>query len=470
MEKTETKNKMAVVPVKKLLLSMGTPIVLSMLMQALYNIVDSAFVSNIQGDGEAALNALTLAFPLQMLMVAIGIGTGIGANALLSKSLGQGDKEKVNRTAGNAVFLGFLIFIVFVLFGIFGVKPYIASQTQNAVISDMAVGYLQICMILSFGAVFFNLFEKLLQSTGHSTYSSIAQITGALTNIVLDPILIFGWLGLPEMGVKGAAYATVIGQIVSFLLSLLFHIKANRNISNHPKYWKPSGKIIKEIYLIGLPAIVAQALMSVMTYGMNLILGAISESMVTAYGMYYKIQQFVLFAAFGLRDAITPIISFNYGIGNRKRIQEGMKYGILFTSIVMLVGILIVEAFASPFAKLFDLSGSTNSYFISAVRIISLSFLFAGANVAFQGIFQALDGGTESLLVSLGRQLVFIFPFAWIFASMAKSNPDYYWLVWLTFLIAEELSFAIACGLLKRIYKKKVQPLKLEESGCPHEK
>lgn len=460
MEQIETRNKMGVVPVKRLMLSMGTPIVLSMLMQALYNIVDSAFVSNMKENGEAALNALTLSFPLQMLMVAIGIGTGVGANALLSKSLGQGDKEKVNRTAGNAIFLGIVIFIVFVLFGIFGVKMYISSQTSNELIAGMAVDYLRINMVISFGLVFFNIFEKLLQAAGHSTYSTIAQIAGAVTNIVLDPIMIYGWLGLPKMGVKGAAYATVIGQIVSFLLALLFHVKVSKNISNHPRYWKPSGKIMKEIYVIGLPAIIAQALMSVMTYGLNIILGGISESMVTAYGLYYKIQQFVLFAAFGLRDAITPIVSFNHGMGNRQRIRDGIKYGMIYTLIVMLVGLIVVEILAGMFSDAFGLSGDTEAYFLCAVRMISFSFLFAGANVAFQGIFQALDGGLESLIVSLCRQLVFIFPFAIVFAHITKTSPDKSWLVWTTFLIAETLSLIIACILFKRIYRKKVQVLK----------
>ena len=245
MEQIEPQNKMAVTPIRKLMLAMGAPIVVSMLMQALYNIVDSAFVANMKENGEAALNALTLAFPLQMLMVAIGIGTGVGANALLSKSLGQGDSKKVNRTAGNAIFLGIVIFVIFLLFGIFGVKMYISTQTSNPLIAEMAVDYLRINMVVSFGLVFFNIFEKLLQAAGHSTYSTIAQIAGAVTNIVLDPIMIYGWCGLPEMGVKGAAYATVLGQIVSFLLSLLFHIRVSRNVSIHPKYWKPSVKSLR---------------------------------------------------------------------------------------------------------------------------------------------------------------------------------------------------------------------------------
>ena len=397
MEQVKQPDKMEVMPVKRLMLSMGIPMVLSMVLQAVYNIVDSAFVSNMKENGEAALNALTLAFPLQMLMVAVGIGTGVGANALLSKSLGQGDRERASRVAGNACFLALVITAVFVLFGIFGVRPYTNSQTSNPQITEM---------------------------TGKSLYSTIAQIAGAVINMVLDPVLIYGWLGCPALGVRGAAVATVLGQVASFALALFFHLRVNRSISNRFSYWKPSGRTIRAIYAIGLPAIVAQALMSVMTYGLNLILGGISESMVTAYGLYYKVQQFVLFAAFGLRDAMTPIISFSHGKQNRSRIQEGIRWGMCFTLLVMLVGFLLLELLAAPFSAMFGLSGETRGLCISAMRIISTSFVFAGANIAFQGIFQALDGGLESLIVSLCRQAIFVFPFALAFAALAKANAD----------------------------------------------
>lgn len=262
MKTQESMNKMATMDIGKLMLSMGIPMILSMVLQAFYNIVDSAFVSNMPGTGEAALNALTLAFPVQMLMVAIGIGTGVGTNALLSKSLGQGNTEKVNKTSGNSLFLGLVIYIVFFLFGCFGINIYVSSQTSNPQIHQMAVEYLRICCLLSFGIVFFSIFEKLLQATGRSIYSTIAQVTGALTNIIFDPIFIYGYFGFPAMGVKGAAYATVAGQIISFLLAFFFHLRYNKEISNKSIYFKPSGKIIGEIYAIGLPAIIAQALMS----------------------------------------------------------------------------------------------------------------------------------------------------------------------------------------------------------------
>ncbi len=454
MEQTTETNKMADMPVKKLMLAMGIPMILSMMLQALYNIVDSAFVSNMATYGEESLNALTLAFPMQMLMVAIGIGTGVGTNALLAKSLGQGDKEKASRVAGNAIFLAIIIYFIFLLFGLFGVRFYISTQTSNPLIYGLAVDYLRICCVVSPGIVFFAIFEKLLQAAGHSVYSTIAQIAGALANIVLDPILIYGLLGLPALGIRGAAIATVIGQCLSWALALIFHLKVNKDISNQLKYIKPSGKIIKEIYSIGLPAIIAQALMSVMTYGLNIIFVTVSESMVTAYGLYYKIQQFILFAAFGLRDAITPVVSFSFGMRSKQRIRDGIKYGMLYTFIIMLAGIIIVEVFAGPFSKVFGLSGETQTLCISAMRIISVSFIFAGANIAFQGIFQALEGGLESLIVSVCRQFLFVLPVAWLFAKLLGNSSDMRWVIWMTFPIAEILSAAIALGMMRRTRKK----------------
>lgn len=454
-----TTNKMGVVPVKKLMLSMGIPIIISMMLQALYNIVDSAFVSNMSNGGELALNALTLAFPVQMLMVAIGIGTGVGVNVLLSRSLGQQNPEKAARVAGNAIFLGAVITVAFMLFGIFGVKAYVASQTTNPEILNLAVVYLQICCIVSFGIVFFSIFEKVLQSTGLSKHSTIAQISGAVINIILDPIMIYGLLGCPELGVVGAAWATVIGQIASFAIALFFHLKCNKSVKNGFKYMKPKADIIKDIYVIGIPAIIAQALMSVMTYGMNLILGAVDESLVTAYGLYYKVQQFLLFAAFGLRDAITPIISFNYGMEHKGRITDGIKYGLVYTSVIMVLGTLILEVFANPLCAAFGLSDTTEALCITATRIISISFLFAGINVALQGVFQALNHGVSSLIVSVCRQFLFVLPVAWGLSLLVAPNLENSWVIWITFLFAELVTAAIAVCLMLKLYKKTVKPL-----------
>ncbi|MCM1284494.1 MAG: MATE family efflux transporter [Roseburia sp.] len=443
-------------PVNRLMIGMGIPMIISMMLQAVYNIVDSAFVANMGKNGEMALNALTLAFPVQMLMVAVGIGTGVGVNALLAKSLGQGDREKASRTAGNGVCLMAVIYIVFLLFGLFGTKSYIASQTKNDVVAQMAVDYLQICCGCSFGILFFSLYEKVLQATGKSMYSTIAQVAGAVTNIILDPILIYGWMGFPEMGVRGAAYATVIGQIVSALCGLILHLKANREIKNGFRYIKPSASIIKGIYSIGFPAIIAQALMSVMTYLLNVIFVRIGENVVTAYGLYYKIQQFILFAAFGLRDAITPIVSFNHGMGSRERVKAGIKYGLLYTLAIMLIGSAALEILSQPFAEIFGLSGRTMALCVSAMRIISISYVFAGANIAFQGIFQALDGGLESLAISVCRQFLFIIPVAYFFTELVVNGFADTWLVWLTFPIGEALSVVAALFFMQRINRNKI--------------
>lgn len=450
-------NKMREMPVYKLMIQMGIPMILSMALQAVYNIVDSAFVGNMKEGSEAALNALTLVFPVQMLMVAIAIGTGVGTNALLARTLGQGDSKKAAMVAGNSLFLGLIIYVICFLFGIFGANAYISSQTANPEVLSMGTSYLKICCVLSFGIVFFSLFEKLLQATGRSLYSTIGQVAGAVINIILDPIMIYGIGPVPKMGVEGAAYATVIGQIASAVLLFVFHIKLNKEFEHGFKYMKPDGKIIKEIYAIGLPAIIAQALMSIMVYVMNLIL-KFDASAQTAYGLFYKVQQFVLFLAFGLRDAITPILAFAYGMRSKKRIQDGMKYGIIFTIGLMILGIFITEVFPGQFAALFN-AGSSREYFVGAMRIISISFLFAGINVAYQGIYQALDGGMESLVISLLRQMIIILPLAEIFSALVKNGQAGVSLIWWAFPITEFAACLLGCVFLRRIRKNKVESL-----------
>jgi len=448
-------NKMKEMPVNKLMVQMGIPMILSMALQAVYNIVDSAFVGNMKVGSEAALNALTLVFPVQMLMV--GIGTGVGTNALLARTLGQGNNKKAAKVAGNSLFLGVIIYVVCLVFGIFGVKAYVASQTVDPEVIAMGTNYLRICCVISFGIIFFSLFEKLLQATGRSLYSTIGQVVGAVVNIILDPIMIYGIGPVPEMGVEGAAYATVIGQVASAVLLWIFHVKLNKEFEHGVKYMKPDTGIIKEIYAIGLPAIIAQALMSIMVYVMNLIL-KFTPSAQTAYGLFYKVQQFVLFLAFGLRDAITPIIAFAYGMGSKKRIKDGIKYGLIYTAVLMIFGIIITEVFTGAFATLFN-AGPSRTYFIGAMRIISISFIFAGINVAYQGIYQALDGGMESLVISLLRQLVLILPLAGIFSVFARNGQMGVSLIWWAFPITEFVSCLVGYVFLKRIRKNKVENL-----------
>lgn len=445
MNKEVTANKMGTEAVPKVMLSMGIPIILSMVLQACYNIVDSMFVAripdsgNITNMGEYAVNALTLAFPVQMLIVAFGIGTGVGVNALLAKSLGQRDEEKVARTAGNGVTLALIIYIVFLLFGLFGVKAYIGSQTNDEVVLGMGISYLSICSVASFGIVLFSIYEKLLQSTGKTIYSTIAQVSGAVVNIVLDPVMIFGYFGLPGMRICGAAYATVIGQVVSMLIAMYFHYRKNTEVKSGMQYLKPDKGIVKEIYVIGLPAIIMQALMSFMTYGVNLIFGTVSQAAVTAYGIFYKIQQFIFFAGFGLRDAITPIVSFNYGMGDKNRVKQGIFYGILYTEIIMLIGMIGLEVFASPLIGLFAMSEETEALCVLAARIIAAGFLFAGGNIAVQGVFQALGCGLNSLIVSLLRLRVVVLPLAWLFTKLENAT----YMIWWAFPIAELVALAV---------------------------
>ena len=431
--------------------------ILSMALQAVYNIVDSAFVGNMKSGSEAALNALTLVFPVQMLMVAVGIGTGVGTNALLARTLGEGKSKKAAKVAGNSLFLGVIIYAVCLLFGMFGVKAYISSQTVDSEVIAMGTSYLRICCVISFGIISFSLFEKLLQATGRSIYSTIGQVVGAVVNIILDPIMIYGIGPVPEMGVEGAAYATVIGQVVSAALLFIFHVKLNKEFEHGVKLMKPEGRIIREIYAIGLPAIIGQALMSIMVYVMNLIL-KFSPSAQTAYGLFYKVQQFVLFLAFGLRDAITPIIAFAYGMHSKKRIQDGIRYGLIYTIVLMIVGVAITEIFPGAFATLFN-AGQSREYFIGAMRIISISFIFAGINVAYQGIYQALDGGLESLVISLLRQLVIILPLAGVFSSLVRNGQMDVSLIWWAFPITEIAACLVGYVFLKRIRKNKVESL-----------
>ena len=455
----EKNSKMRDMPVNRLMIGMGIPMILSMALQAVYNIVDSAFVGNMKDGSEAALNALTLVFPVQMLMVAFAVGTGVGMNALLALTLGQENRKKAAKVAGNGLFLGILIYLLCVLFGIFGVRPYIASQTSDQQVFSMGVTYLRICCLISFGLVFQAIFEKLLQATGRSVYSTIAQVAGALTNIIWDPILIYGLGPFPEMGVAGAAYATVLGQIVSAVLGFLMHRKLNKEFPQGISYLRPDGKIIKEIYVIGLPAIISQALLSFMVYAMNLIL-KFNAAAQTAYGLFYKVQQFALFIAFGLRDAITPIVSYAYGMGSKKRINEGIHYGLLFTGVLMAVCTLMTECAPGAFASLFN-AGSSRTYFIGAMRVISISFVFVGINVAFQGVFQAMTAGLSSLIISLLRQFVLILPLAYFFSLPVRAGKVGMELLWCAFLITEVLTCLVGCALLAKVKKKKMDGLRL---------
>ena len=410
-------NKMKDMPVNKLMVRMGIPMILSMALQAVYNIVDSAFVGNMRVGSEAALNALTLVFPVRMLMVAVGIGTGVGTNALRQGHLDRETIKSSKSSRKQSVPGSDHLCGLFIVWHLWSESIHFIPDSRCRSFSDGCQLSADMLRDL-FWNYFFSLFEKLLQATGRSLYSTIGQVVGAVVNIILDPIMIYGIGPCPEMGVKGAAYATVIGQVASAVLLFIFHIKLNKEFEHGAKYMKLDAGVIKEIYAIGLPAIIAQALMSIMVYVMNLIL-KFNPSAQTAYGLFYKVQQFVLFLAFGLRDAITPILAFAYGMRSKKRIKDGIKYGLIYTIALMILGIAITEIFPGAFATLFN-AGQSREYFIGAMRVISVSFLFAGINVAYQGIYQALDGGVESLVISLLRQLIIILPLAGIFRYLSE--------------------------------------------------
>lgn len=454
-ETAHKENKMGVMPMPKLMLSMGLPMIISMIVQAFYNIVDSYFVSRITDDtienmGEYAVNALTLAYPVQLLIIAVGVGTGVGINALLSRSLGEKDLERAGKIAGNAIFIGLCTYVVFMLFGLFGTDAFLRTQTKDSLALKLGGEYLGICCVLSFGAVGSMIFEKLLQATGKTIHSTAAQLAGAIANIVLDPVLIFGLGPFPELGVKGAAYATVIGQILTMVIGGVLHFACNKEIPNGIKYFRPEGRIISSIYKIGIPAIIIQALMSVMTYGLNVILYRIGQSAVTAYGIYYKIQQFVFFASFGMNNTIIPVVSYNYGKGDKSRVRDGIKYGMLYTLILMLLGAVGLQLFAGQICQVFSLSADTKLFATYAIRIVTLGYLFAGANIAYQGIFQALDHGISSLVLSLIRLIVIPLPVAYLltFASSAGKT------VWAAIPLGELVGTITALVIMGKISRE----------------
>lgn len=452
MEEKQITNKMGIEPVGSLILKMGIPMILSMMLQAFYNIVDSYFVSSMEGVGDAAVNALTLAFPIQALMVALAIGTGVGVNSLLSKFLGMGDRKTASRIAGNAVFLSVCTYILFLIFGLFFVDAYISSQTSDPIIQEMGCSYLKICTVLSFGSVIYMIYEKLLQGTGKTVLSTIAQVSGAITNIILDPIMIFGMFGCPALGIAGAAYATVIGQVVSLVLGMIFHHTKNKEIETKAEYLVPDKEIITAIYRVGIPAIIMQALMSVMTYCINIILVRVSGSVVTAYGIYFKIQQFVFFAAFGLNNAIIPIVAFNYGMRDRARIFKAIRCGLLYNAIIMLAGAILLQVFGKQIIGIFDVSTEVKELSIQSVRIVTLGYIFVGANVIFQGIFQALGEGIKSLVISAIRLIIVVLPLAYFFTTLPNAQN----IVWAAFPIAEACGLVVSILFMSRVSKNKL--------------
>lgn len=455
----EKQNRMAIAPMNKLFWQMGLPMIISMVLQALYNVVDSIFVTNMGETGAIANQALTFAYPIQILIIAIGVGTGVGLNALLSKSLGENDKDKVNKVAGNGIFLSICIYLIFLIFGLFGSRWFISLFTNNKEIIDMGSTYLRICSCLSLGSIGYTVYERFLQSTGKTMLSTISQISGALVNIVLDYIFIYPL----NMGVSGAAWATIIGQFVSLFVAIFFHYTKNHEIDGNLKYVNPNLSLIKGIYNIGISAAIMQGLLAVMMAGVNAILGlahADQTVLVGSFGIYYKIQQIALFSAFGLSNTIISILSFNYGMKDKKRIDDCIKYGIIDTLIVTFILTLLFELLAHPLASLFGLAGGTTTEIISvcttALRIASLGFVFMGLSIAIQGVLQSINYAARPLIISALRLVIFVFPIAYIFTlSDNVSN-----IVWWTFPIAEVLTAIISVFILKNSYNTKIKNIK----------
>ena len=444
-------NKMGVMPVNKLLVGMSLPMIASMLVQALYNIVDSIFVAQI---GENALTAVSLAFPVQSLMIAVAVGTCVGINALLSRCLGEKRQKEADLAASNGVFLAFLSYLVFALIGLLGSRLFFMSQTDNPEIIEYGTQYLSICLVFSFGLFLEMTLERIMQSTGRTIYSMVTQGTGAIINIILDPIMIFGLFGFPRLGIRGAAIATVTGQIAAMILAYILNRKKNPDVTVSFRGFTPNGSVIKKIYEVGIPSIVMQSIVSVMTLGMNKILIMFSETAVSVLGIYFKLQSFVFMPIFGLNNGMIPIVAYNYGSRNRKRIMDTIKLSAGIAIGIMFIGLLIFQFFTPGLFAMFNASENMLAVGVPALRIISTSFLLAGFNIIVSSVFQAMGNGVYSLITSVARQLFCILPVAYLFAKYLGLSA-----VWYAFPMAELLCAAISVYLFRRIYVKKIKPL-----------
>lgn len=444
-------NKMGVMPINKLLINMSLPIMVSMLVEALYNVVDSIFVARVSED---ALTAVSLAFPVQNLMIAIAVGTGVGMNAFLSRALGEKNSKKANNIANNGVLLGLLSYILFLIFGILFSKFYYASQIDDAQIVKYGVPYLSIVCIGSFGLFIQIIFERLLQSTGKTFYTMIAQGTGAIINIILDPILIFGYFGIPKMGTMGAAIATVFGQIVAAILVVTFHFKINKEIRLNIKGFTPNPEVIKNIYSVGVPSIAMMSIISVVTYGMNNILSEFSFTAIAVFGIYFKLQSFVFMPVFGLNNGMVPIIAYNYGARDKERLTEAIKLSIIYASCIMIFGLTLIQTLPKEILALFNASEDMFKIGVPALRIISLSYVFAGVSVVASAIYQAFGNALLSLITAVSRQLVVLLPAAYGLSLFGNVN-----LIWWSFPIAEIMSLVLSVAFLKYIYVRKIEPI-----------
>jgi len=452
--KGHQENKMGVMPIGRLLLSMSIPMMASMLVQALYNVVDSIFVAQIN---ENALTAVSLAFPIQNLMIAFGSGTAVGVNALLSKSLGEKNFKRANQAANNGIFLFFLTFIAFSVYGLLGSRAFFRTQTDIGEIVDYGTDYLFVCTTFSFALFGQIIFERLLQSTGKTFYAMITQATGAIVNIILDPIMIFGLLGIPAMGVKGAAIATVIGQICGMLLAIWFNLRKNHEIRISFRGFRPDLEIIKKIYAVGIPSVLMISIGSIMNYFLNRILLSFTETASAVFGVYFRLQSFVFMPVFGLNQGVIPIVAYNFGARKKERIVKTLRLSIMYAVGIMLTGLAILQLFPREMLMLFNATENMLAIGIPALKTISLSFIFAGFCVVAGGVFQALGNGVLSLAVSVIRQLVVLLPAAYLLSLSGTVTA-----VWWAFPIAEIASVIFSAIFLKRVYSRQISKLDRE--------
>ena len=448
----QQENKMGVMPVNRLILTMSLPMILSMLVQALYNIVDSMFVSRLS---ENALTAVSLAFPAQNLMIAVATGTGVGVNAALSRSLGERNFDRANKIADHAVFLAIASYAVFAVLGLFFSRQFFLWQTDIEEIVDQGTDYLRICTLFSFGLFLEIACERLLQSTGKTIYSMYTQGLGAIINIIFDPIMIFGLFGFPKMGVAGAAAATVFGQILAAVLGIFLNKTRNQEIHVSFRGFRPNSEIIRHIYSVGITSIIMSSIGSVMTFGMNKILIGFTSTATAVFGVYFKLQSFVFMPVFGLNNGTVPIIAYNYGAAKPDRILKTLKLAICYAVGIMLIGFAVFQLLPDKLLLIFEASENMLSIGVPALRIISVSFLFAGYCIVCSSMFQALGHGLLSLLVSVFRQLLVLLPSAFLLSKIGGLD-----LVWYSFPIAEICSIFFSTYFLRHVYKKEIEPLK----------
>ena len=444
-------NKMGIMPINKLLISMALPMMISMLVQALYNIIDSIFVARLS---EGALTAVSMAFPMQNLMIATATGLGVGINAMLSRHLGEKNRAAADKVALNGIFLEFIAYIIFLILAFTVIRPFYLVQAGEGEIAEMGIEYLTIATAAAFGIFAEITFERILQSTGRTLYTMFTQITGAVINIILDPIMIFGLLGCPKLGIAGAAIATVIGQIAAGAFAIFLNIKKNHDVNLSLKGFRPSRRIILTILGIGVPSMIMASVGSVMTFGMNKILIAFSSTAVAVFGIYFKLQSFVFMPVFGLNNGMIPIVSFNYGAKNKERMIKTIRYSAFYAVGIMFIGLIVIQCFPEVMLKMFDASEHMLNMGVPALRIISISFCFAGACIVLSSVFQALGNGVFSMLISITRQLVLLLPSAYLLSLTGNVNN-----IWWSFPISEIGSVTVTTLFFIHTYKRKIKNL-----------